>query len=214
MGIKNLFRTIKRRAETVRVENRWSTLRQMGMHIGNGVTLPPSTWIDTAHCFLIRIEDGCVFGPDCMILAHDASMKATLDLTRVGNVVFRERCFVGARVIVLPGVEIGSRTIVAAGSVVTRSLPARTVCAGSPARPLWSLEEFADRHRDNAATAVSFPYDLFDLRTITEQRKVELREGLGSGVGYIYGRETGRKKEDAADPSGPEKAAGSSDPDR
>lgn len=45
-----------------------------------------------------------------------------------------EDAFIGANAIVLKGVTVGARTIVGAGSVVTRSLPADVVAAGNPAR--------------------------------------------------------------------------------
>ncbi len=53
------------------------------------------------------------------------------DPVRIGANVW-----IGARSTVLPGVEIGDNCIVGAGSVVTRSVPANTVVAGVPARPI------------------------------------------------------------------------------
>jgi acetyltransferase-like isoleucine patch superfamily enzyme len=54
-------------------------------------------------------------------------------------VTIERGCFVGAQVVILPGVTIGAGSFVAAGSVVTESVPARTLVAGVPARPLRSL---------------------------------------------------------------------------
>ena len=48
---------------------------------------------------------------------------------------------VGAGVIVLPGVTIGDNTVVGAGSVVTRDLPANVVAVGNPCRVLRPLGE-------------------------------------------------------------------------
>jgi acetyltransferase-like isoleucine patch superfamily enzyme len=52
---------------------------------------------------------------------------------RTAEVQIGEDCWLGAGVIVLPGVTIGSGTVVAAGSVVTRSLPENVIAAGVPA---------------------------------------------------------------------------------
>jgi acetyltransferase-like isoleucine patch superfamily enzyme len=41
--------------------------------------------------------------------------------------------------IVLPGVTVGQGTVVAAGSLVTKDLPARHLCIGSPCRPVREL---------------------------------------------------------------------------
>ncbi len=48
--------------------------------------------------------------------------------------------WIGARSIILPGVEIGPRVMVAAGSVVTRSVPADSLVAGNPARVVRTLD--------------------------------------------------------------------------
>jgi len=54
----------------------------------------------------------------------------------LAEVTIGEECWLGAGVIVLPGVTIGSGTIVAAGGVVSRSLPENVLAAGVPARVL------------------------------------------------------------------------------
>ncbi|HVA59669.1 MAG TPA: acyltransferase [Mycobacteriales bacterium] len=48
--------------------------------------------------------------------------------------------WIGARAIVLPGVSIGSRCVVAAGAVVSRSMPADSLIAGNPARVVRELD--------------------------------------------------------------------------
>lgn len=148
----------KSRLEQGRTERRWQLLKSRGMHIGQNVWLPASTWIDTSYCFLISIGDDCGFGEECLLLAHDAQMDEFLDAARIGRVVVHPSCHVGARCIILPGVEIGPRTIVGAGSVITKSLPPDTVCAGSPARPICSLAEYLEKHRAQMAGAPTFPY--------------------------------------------------------
>ncbi len=51
-------------------------------------------------------------------------------------IVVGEDAFIGARALVLPGVTVGARAVVGAGSVVTRDVPPATVVAGNPARVL------------------------------------------------------------------------------
>lgn len=50
-------------------------------------------------------------------------------------------CWLGAGVIVLPGVTIGDNTVVGAGSVVTKDLPANVVAVGNPCRVLREIGE-------------------------------------------------------------------------
>jgi maltose O-acetyltransferase len=54
-------------------------------------------------------------------------------------IVVGDNVWVGASVVVLPGVEIGSNVTIGAGSVVTRSIPANCVAVGNPCRVLRQL---------------------------------------------------------------------------
>ena len=55
-----------------------------------------------------------------------------------------KNCWLGAGVIVLPGVTIGDNTVVGAGSVVTKDLPANVVAVGNPCRVLRPITEQDD----------------------------------------------------------------------
>ena len=54
-------------------------------------------------------------------------------------IIIEDSVWIGAGAIILPGVRIGEKSIVAAGSVVTKSVPARTLVAGVPAASIRSL---------------------------------------------------------------------------
>jgi acetyltransferase-like isoleucine patch superfamily enzyme len=51
-------------------------------------------------------------------------------------------CWIGEKVIILPGVNIGERSIIGAGSVVTKSIPAYSIAVGNPARVIktWNKD--------------------------------------------------------------------------
>ncbi len=170
-----------------RVEQRWAQLRALGMRIGDDVHLPASTWIDASHCFLISIGDHCGFGEEVHILAHDAQMDEFLDAGRIGRVIIYESSHIGARTVILPGVEIGPRTIVGANSVVSRTLPPDTVCAGNPARVICTLGEYLERHRTRIAAAPTFPYDEYSIQHLTPERRRALIAAVQAGDAYIVG---------------------------
>jgi maltose O-acetyltransferase len=178
---------LKARFEQARLEHRWRSLRAHGMRIGESVWLPASTWIDVSHCFLISIGDRCGFGEECMILAHDAQMDEFLDAARLGKVTIHESCHIGARSVILAGVEIGPRTLVGANSVVTKSLPPDTVCAGNPARVICTLQEYLDRHRERIAESPTFPYLDYDIRFVTPEGREKMLNALRDGPGYMLG---------------------------
>jgi len=58
---------------------------------------------------------------------------------RVAPIHIGEGSWIGARAIVLPGVTIGRRCVVAAGSVVTRDVPDDTLVGGNPAKVIRTL---------------------------------------------------------------------------
>jgi len=85
--------------------------------------------------------DYCIFGPNVGIMSgnHDIhdNRKYSSDLTtRIGNY-----CWLGMNAIILPGVELGDFTIVAAGAVVTKPFPGGyCVIGGNPAKLIKKLE--------------------------------------------------------------------------
>ena len=56
------------------------------------------------------------------------------------QVVLKKGCWVGANSIILAGVTIGENAVVGAGSVVTKSIPDRTVAVGVPAKVIKTIE--------------------------------------------------------------------------
>ncbi|MCM1300347.1 MAG: sugar O-acetyltransferase [Alistipes senegalensis] len=85
----------------------------------------------------IRIGDRTMLGPNVQLLTAHHPMEARERATgkETGRpIVIGDDCWLGGGVIVCPGVTIGDRTIIGAGSVVTRDIPADTVAVGNPAR--------------------------------------------------------------------------------
>ena len=76
----------------------------------------------------IYIGDGTRVLNGSMILSHDACRKLKADT------VIGKNCVIGVRSIILPGVTIGDSSIVGAGSVVTKDVPAHCIVAGNPAK--------------------------------------------------------------------------------
>lgn len=191
---------VRDRVQRFRVNRRWAKLAESGMHIGEDVWLPDSTWIDPDYCFLISIGDHCGFGEECLILAHDAQMDEFLDAARIGRVIIHSSCHIGSRTVVLPGVEIGPRTIVGANSVVSRSLPPDTVCAGAPARVICSLEDYLVKHRARLLTHPNFRYT---KNALTLQERSQIVEALRHQDGYMVGGRSAELRGEGGTPRTP-----------
>ncbi len=90
----------------------------------------------------VRIGSFTQFGPAVQIYTATHPLDAaTRRLHESGRpVTIGDDVWVGGGSIILPGVTIGSRTVIGAGSVVTRDIPDDVVAAGNPCRILRSLE--------------------------------------------------------------------------
>ena len=89
----------------------------------------------------IAIGEHCAISWDVEIL--DTDIHALLDddgqpVPRTIPVIIEDRVWIGTRAIIFKGVTIGHDSVVAAGSVVTKSIPPYSICAGNPARIIRS----------------------------------------------------------------------------
>ena len=108
---------------------------------GSGITIGEGVFINYNCTFLdggqITIGDHTLIGPNCQLYTPQHPMDYLP--RRRGDeiehpITIGRDCWLGGGVIVCPGVRIGDRTVVAAGSVVTRDLPPDVLAAGNPAR--------------------------------------------------------------------------------
>ncbi len=97
----------------------------------------------------ITIGNDVNIGADCLIMdndahPHDFMKRRNSYREEVGEEIYRQSIpsapivieddvWIGARCIIMKGVHIGARAIIAAGSIVTHDVPADTIAAGSPA---------------------------------------------------------------------------------
>jgi len=84
-----------------------------------------------------------MMGPECLIYTRnhkfDKEAKKYIGYTDVRPVIIEDFVWLGARVIILPGVTIGKGSTIGAGAVVTKSVPPYSLVAGNPARVIKSL---------------------------------------------------------------------------
>jgi maltose O-acetyltransferase len=90
-------------------------------------------------CALIEIGDHVLLGPGVHLYTATHSLDSAerrrgLELAK--PIAIGDYAWLGGGAIVLPGVTIGARAVVGAGSVVTRDVPADHRVAGNPARPI------------------------------------------------------------------------------
>ena len=99
------------------------------------------TAVDDTH---IYVGDYTMFGPNVILATagHPILPKLRQDAYHYNMPVhIGKNCWLGAGVIVLPGVTIGDNTVIGAGSVVTKDIPSNVVAVGNPCRVLREINE-------------------------------------------------------------------------
>ncbi len=109
--------------------------------MGFRITLGEGVFINTRCTMLdsggIRIGSRTKIGPDCKLYTpqHPIDFEERRKPVERGlGITIGEDCWLGGGVIVCPGVTIGDRTIIGAGSVVVDDIPSDVMAAGNPAR--------------------------------------------------------------------------------
>ncbi|MGV6849196.1 MAG: acyltransferase [Marinibacterium sp.] len=137
-----------RHLRTLLVDLKRAYLRKVwGMDIHPTAQFSLSAKFDRTYPAGVHVGPCSYVAFDTRILTHDRTRGLYLQ-TRIGR-----NCFIGGRSLILPGVEIGDGSIVGAGSVVTRSVPPRSIVAGNPARVLKSDIEVVEYGRLASADA-------------------------------------------------------------
>lgn len=111
-------------------------------HWGNNVYANFNlTMVDDTH---IYVGDNTMLGPNVVLATAGHPILPSLrEKAYQYNAPVRigKNCWLGAGVIVLPGVTIGDNAVIGAGSVVTKDIPANVVAAGNPCRILREIGE-------------------------------------------------------------------------
>ena len=127
--------------------NAWIEMvgRTAKLKVGNGTNIGRNVTISCSKA--ISIGKKCLLSYNVSLLDHDhelfcpdiSPMDSGLSVGR--KIIIEDDCFIGAHSFILKGVHLGKHCIVGANSVVTKSFPAGSVVAGSPAKLIKSLRE-------------------------------------------------------------------------
>ena len=145
-----------------KVEDRNAILNQLIPNLGNNCTIL-SPFITDYGCYCsigrdtfinhnaylmdgggITIGHHCFIGPNCGMYTAIHPMLAkerNQGLEKALPIVIGDNCWIGADVTILPGVTIGSNTIIGAKSVVTKDIPDHVLALGNPCRVIRPITE-------------------------------------------------------------------------
>ncbi len=129
-----------------------SFLRKKGVTIGEGTTFFGHVTVDIQRPCLVEIGRNCNLSDGVFIITHGYDWAVLREkfgemLGSSGKVILEENVFIGINTLILKGVTIGRNTIIGAGSVVTRDIPADCVAAGNPCKVIMTLEEYYKKRK-------------------------------------------------------------------
>lgn len=144
-------------------EKRFKLLKSMFAEIGEGTYIEPplhANW-GGKHCHFgkrvyanfnltlvddmdIYVGDDCMLGPNVVIATagHPIDPELRKRCTQYNaEVHIGNNVWLGAGVIVMPGVTIGDNSVIGAGSIVTKDIPSNVVAVGNPCKVMREIGE-------------------------------------------------------------------------
>ncbi|MBR6165050.1 MAG: acyltransferase [Clostridia bacterium] len=121
-----------------------------GLHAGKGVSVMGNCEFGSEP-YLITLGDHVRISFGVSFVTHDGGTWSFRDIPqyskiiKYGKIYIGERSFVGCNSTIMPGVTIGKRCVIAAGSVVTKDIPDGMVAAGVPAKVIMTTMEYAEK---------------------------------------------------------------------
>ncbi|NDK32646.1 sugar O-acetyltransferase [Nesterenkonia haasae] len=113
---------------------------------GTHMSIGDRTFVNTGLVALdvapITIGSDCLIGPNCQLLTPTHPLEAGPRRDKWESaepIILEDNVWLGGGVIVCPGVTIGENSVIGAGAVVTRTIPANVVAVGNPARVVKKL---------------------------------------------------------------------------
>ncbi len=145
------------------LDKRQTLLKAMFAEIGEGCYIEPPFYANWggrhvhfgshvyANFHLTLVDDTHIYVGDCTMFAPNVTVATAghpvaPSLRRHGiqynaTVHIGKNCWIGSGALIMPGVTIGDNTVIGAGSVVTKDIPANVVAVGNPCRVLREIGE-------------------------------------------------------------------------
>ncbi len=134
--------------------------KDAGVNIGVNNLVYSHFW--GSEPYLITIGNNCQITEGVEFFTHGGAhvlRKENPDFDMFGKVVLGDWVYIGNNAMIMPGVTIGDNVLVAAGSVVTKSVPSNVVIGGNPARIICSIEEFENKNKKYNVSCKSYSFE-------------------------------------------------------
>lgn len=121
--------------------------RQAGVKMGTDNFIASRFW--SSEGYLISIGNHCQITHGSMIFTHGGGNVVRSEYPKFdcfGKVSLGNYVYVGSNALIMPGVTIGNNVLIAAGSVVTKSVPDNVVVGGNPAKIICKISTYIEHN--------------------------------------------------------------------
>lgn len=143
--------------------------RHIGVKIGKGCFISTRAW--STEPYLVTIGNHVQLTKGVAIHTHGGGNSIRWkdpDFDVFGKVIIEDWVYIGSYSQIMPGVFIGEGALIAAGSVVTKSVPPHMVVGGNPARIICTTDDYYKKNQ---------PFNL-KTKKMTRQKKREVLSNL------------------------------------
>lgn len=120
----------------------------VGVKMGKANFIASRFW--SSEPYLITVGSHCQITAGVKLYTHGgagAVRRWYPKFDTFGKVVIGDFVYIGNDAKIMPGVTVGDNVLIAAGSIVTKSIPSNVVVAGNPARYICSIEDYIGRNK-------------------------------------------------------------------
>jgi acetyltransferase-like isoleucine patch superfamily enzyme len=121
--------------------------RHIGVNIGENCLIGTRNW--SSEPYLISIGNNVQVTQNVYFHTHGGAHTARQKYPKFdvfGKIVVEDWAYIGANSQIMPGVTIGEGALVAAGSIVTKSVAPHTVVGGNPAKYICTTDEYIEKN--------------------------------------------------------------------
>ena len=143
--------------------------RKIGVTIGEDNFLPDKKCWSTEP-YLITVGSHCQITVGVRLLTHGGGhvlRDEVPDFDTFGKVTIGDWVYIGNNSLIMPGVTIEDHVLVAAGSVVTKSVPSGVVVGGNPAKIICTIEEYYERNKQFNTGTKNLSHDAKGKKLLT-----------------------------------------------
>jgi len=123
----------------IQLDENTTVLAPFHINLGIFTRIGKNVFINLGCAFLdiggITIEDDVLIGPKVSLITESHQLNPAMRKALLAKpIVIKRNAWIGAGAIILPGVTVGENSVVAAGAIVSKDVPANSIVAGIPAK--------------------------------------------------------------------------------